>query len=174
MTSTCHILMCNSSGSSWPLLRAPTLQHCCDPKKQGCSFPTILSTRAVAHRPLRHSHAAQEQLQTLTLLGKKTGLPADFAFLPRQITHHARDSSSAEHHSQRMLNLRLLLLRCHVPSGAAHTHMHGSALPLPSQGMISYLCQTHTHHGESKQWCQKQEEWEVTAVTAKTSLFLFL
>lgn len=131
--------MCNSSGSSRPLLRAVRAQQCCGPQTGLFHHP---QHRAVAHRPLRHSPGAAAML---TLLGKKTCFQADFAFLPWQTRNNPSDSSSAERCSQRMLKLLLLLLCCCVPSGAAHRHMHSSALLFPSQGMISYLCQTHTH-----------------------------
>lgn len=145
--------MCNSSGSSRSLLNAVTAQQCCDPKT---GIPTILSTRAVAHRPLSHipraaanAHTSGEENRVSGRLcfpatANKEGIIPETAPVLNTIPRGCWTSSCSC--CAVMFPLEL------------HTLMHGSALPVPSQGMISYLCQTHTHHGESKQWCQKREE----------------
>lgn len=125
---------------------------------QNRAVPTILSTEELLTDP-SDTATAWEQLQMLTLLGKTTRFQADFAFLPWQITNNPRNSSCVEHHSQRMLSLRLLLLRHRVPSGAACTallsQLGNDKLLMPdthtSQGVKTVVSKNGRNNGRLQQ-----------------------
>lgn len=75
--------------------------------------------------------------------------------------------------SRRVLYL-LLVPHCHVFSEDTHMHNHCAVLLVTIHREITSLLTADIEIAKSKQRFQKQEEQEVTAVTAKMSMFPFL